>query len=189
MLLNDQGSGCLVAEARSPETRRRARGARQTPGRRRAQGCPGPADENPAFDSEPDRRIRAIPADSMRFRRWHPGCSQPGDTMRRLPGLRAVTMVAILLVATSLSMKGIGSSECECCGPQLTAPAAPVAPCCVGDVERRMATVTATHAAPGSPLPVTARPVPPVELEPAPLRGHPPGDRRPLYLRISLLRI
>lgn len=110
--------------------------------------------------------------------------------MRRSIGRRFVTLLAILLVATSLSARGIGASECDCCGQMMAAPAAPAPPCCVGTVERRVAASASTHsAAAPTLLQKAAAPVPPNPSLAAPRRGYPPGERRPVYLSISVLRI
>ena len=110
--------------------------------------------------------------------------------MRRFPALRIVTMIAILLVASSLSTGAIGPNDCECCGPLVGAPAGPVAPCCVGATDRRVALFTHPHVT-ATPLPdivegphAAAR-IPPVMDD----EGYPPGSGLPLYLRHAVLRI
>ena len=110
--------------------------------------------------------------------------------MRRVPGRRLVTLFAILLVAASLSARGVGLSECDCCGPMMAAPAAPVPPCCVGTVDRRMAASTSsqTLSAPTQLLKAAAA-SPSEPFLPSPRRGYPPGELRPVYLSISVLRI
>jgi hypothetical protein len=110
--------------------------------------------------------------------------------MRRFPAVRIVTMIAILLVATSVSAGAIGVSDCECCGPRVGAQAAPVAPCCIGTAERRVALFTHPHvttlpaARAESHLAVLAESPSRVEVD-----GYPPGSPGPLYLRHSVLRI
>ena len=110
--------------------------------------------------------------------------------MRRSSGCRFVTLVAILLVATSLSTRGIGASECDCCGPMMAAPVAPAPPCCVGTADRRVAASTSAPAAAAPTLLLKAAvPIGPEPTLAAPRRGYPPGERRPVYLSISVLRI
>jgi hypothetical protein len=110
--------------------------------------------------------------------------------MRRLPGRRLVMLLAILLVAASLSTRGVGASECDCCGPMMAAPAAPVPPCCVGTVDRRMAASTSSQTIPAPTQSLKAVAASHYEpFLPSPRRGHPPGELRPVYLSISVLRI
>lgn len=110
--------------------------------------------------------------------------------MRRITGLRFVTVIAILLVAVSVPTRAIGSSECECCGPLVTVPAAPVAPCCVVGVQRRMATFDKPHM-PMAPVPTAELVVPyaPLPSSRVGRRGHPPGMARPPGLRTDVLRL
>ena len=110
--------------------------------------------------------------------------------MHRSSGRRLVTLLAILLVATSLWTSGVGASECECCGPMLAAPAAGAPPCCVGTVERRVAVSTTWHSVHSIPVFVktvlTSSAPAVLDIRQPP---YPPGRLRPLYLSISVLRI
>jgi hypothetical protein len=110
--------------------------------------------------------------------------------MRRSSGRRLVMLLAILLVATSLSTRANGASECDCCGPMMTAPAAPAPPCCVGTADRRMAASTPLSSASNPTLLVKVMVIAGGELplEP-PRRGYPPGQLRRIYLFIPVLRI
>ena len=110
--------------------------------------------------------------------------------MHHWSGRRLVTLLAILLVATSLSARGLPAGACECCGPMMAAAAAPAPPCCVGTVDRRMAVSTNWHSLQSVPLLVKTagayadvRDVGPSGPE------IPPGRGRPVYLSISVLRI
>lgn len=110
--------------------------------------------------------------------------------MHHWSGRRIVTLLAILLVATSLSARGRGAVACDCCGPMMAAPAAPAPPCCVGTVDRRMAVPAAWHSVVSVPL-VSKTPAAAAEtsgIEPSGL-APPPGRGRPVYLSISVLRI
>jgi hypothetical protein len=110
--------------------------------------------------------------------------------MRRLPGRRLVTLLAILLVAASLSTRGAGVSACDCCGPMMAAAAAPVPPCCVGTVDRRMAASTNSQTFPAPTQSIKGAAASHHEpFLPSPRRGYPPGELRPVYLSISVLRI
>lgn len=128
---------------------------------------------------------------SLEFRVARPLQSVRAPAMRRFPLIRFVTMLAILLVASSVSARATGAAECECCGPVVGAPAAPVAPCCIGAADRRVALFTQPRGL-STPLP---------EVVDAPFaaivdaRGgsdaaeSPPGLLRPQYLRPAVLRI
>ena len=110
--------------------------------------------------------------------------------MRRSTGRRLVTLLAILLVATSLSTRGFGASECDCCGPMMAAPVTAAPPCCVGTYERRVAVSTTWHSVHSVPVFVKTLlslggPVM-LDIRQPP---YPPGRLRPLYLSISVLQI
>lgn len=117
------------------------------------------------------------------------GADSPASAMRRVHGIRYVALVAILLVATAVSGRAIRASECECCGPSMTALPAPIAPCCVSAVERRVATLQGQPDTAAGPL-AAARPC---RAEADRVVMRPVTDRRtvgpPLHMLISLFRI
>ena len=111
--------------------------------------------------------------------------------MRRSPAIRLLTLLAIVLVVATTVAGGVNElRECDCCGPMLSAPAAPVPPCCVGASDRRVAPPLVVHhgqpPAAGTHPMDTPRQVPSV---PNASRGFPPGSDHTLYLHLSVLRI
>lgn len=121
---------------------------------------------------------------------WHTQCSTDQQTaMRRFPPIRIVTMIAILLVASSVSARAIGTSECECCGPLVGAPTAPIAPCCVGTTDRRVAPSTPSHFTSTPSLVAVEGPLAAlVDVRSQADAGYPPGSFSPQSLR-RVLRI